>query len=461
MQKNWPKHPLTLSAIVFPFVLVLALSMGGFTDDPMHSVWGRDTPVFDILTLRAGPFPIRLLLWKFAVWVRPERPFDVMHIFPAVAHALNVGLVLALLRQFCTPRGALLWALFFLVYRPANEGVLWASTQPDVICTTFSLLALLAWRRGVEDSRWRLVALGLILVATATKLSAVVLPFLLMAHVLWMEEQTTVRERIRCAAPLLAPLALILVGYALWMAAHRGLWQTAYEPETFAVWKFLRIGENIARGLLLIRPINMVKSDAFGFLVLLVTVAAIWRSRGLVRFGLLWMVGFVGISAFSSGYIAGRYLYSASVGLILACSQLAVWADANAVRRRIAICGASLWMLVSLYCYQRDVRYFSCWGDVYREASALVRDHREDVRRAGRLAVARDFSPVNLWSAWLVRYEVGEGIETELQLPACPSDGRPCLSYGEIAEETVTAAGSLPVSGCEGHVTYRPPTLPR
>ncbi|MCB0221549.1 MAG: hypothetical protein KDH09_17760, partial [Chrysiogenetes bacterium] len=428
-------------------------------DDLVHPPVGDENPDSESFSLQAGPFPIRLLLWKLAAWLRPARPYDLMHILSAALHAANAGLLLILLRQLVSARAALLWTLFFVVYRPANEGVLWASTQPDVMVATFSLLALLAWRRGVNEPRWRLLGVGLAVLAMVTKLSAVVLPFLLLAHAWWVEEGGTARERVRRVLPMLVPLAGLGLIYALWMATHRGLWETNYEAHFLTFGKFPQTGENLARGLLLVRPAALVHSDAFGLSFLGATLFAVWRSRGIVRFGLLWMTGFVAANVFSSGYPAGRYLYAGSVGLILTASALAGWAAAHPLRKRIAMAGAGLWLLASLYAYQRDVRFYDCWGDVHREAQGAVHAHAGEIRAAGALAFARDYSPVYPWSQWLVRYEVGEGIQIETQLPACPGDGRPCLDFGDITEKNITASGSLPEGGCEGHVSFTPPAL--
>lgn len=119
----------------------------------------------------------------------PGRGLDprVFHAFNVVLHAVNAGLALLLLRRLLGSNRAATWAaaagaLLFGVHPVQVEPVGWVSGTKDLLCGTFTLLALLAYvmavRASAERIRWTPYALGTValILAMLSKPTAVVVP---------------------------------------------------------------------------------------------------------------------------------------------------------------------------------------------------------------------------------------------------------------------------------------------
>ena len=114
------------------------------------------------------------------------------HLVNAALHAVNTVLLFIVLRSMTAAR----WrsaavAALFAVHPLHVESVAWISERKDVLCTTFFLLTLLAYRRYVAApsfARGGLVFLGMAL-GLMTKSMLVTLPAVLLLLDFWPLEQ--------------------------------------------------------------------------------------------------------------------------------------------------------------------------------------------------------------------------------------------------------------------------------
>jgi tetratricopeptide (TPR) repeat protein len=144
------------------------------------------------------------------------------HLANVLWHVAACVLVLRLLSELFVPSAALAGALLFAVHPVHVEAVANVAGRGDVISAVFVLGACLLWVRRPEPERRptaRVVLLVCMLFTLAlfAKESAVVLPALLVlldaARGRWLLERTSVRSYARAVAPMLAALALLILGY--------------------------------------------------------------------------------------------------------------------------------------------------------------------------------------------------------------------------------------------------------
>src|SRR5213083_3155681 len=127
--------------------------------------------------------PLTYTLWGLLAAVFGPKPWA-FHLTNVALHALNGGLVFAVLRRLVTEddgRAALAGALLFALHPVQSEAVAWASEAKDLLSALFSLLAIrqyLVFREG-ENRRAYLWASGAFACALLAKPSAVVAPVLL------------------------------------------------------------------------------------------------------------------------------------------------------------------------------------------------------------------------------------------------------------------------------------------
>ena len=127
--------------------------------------------------------PLTYTLWGLLAAVVGPKPWA-FHLTNVALHALNAGLVFAVLRRLVTEddgRAALAGALLFALHPVQSEAVAWASETKDLLSALFSLLAIrqhLVFRER-ENRRAYLWASGAFACALLAKPSAVVAPALL------------------------------------------------------------------------------------------------------------------------------------------------------------------------------------------------------------------------------------------------------------------------------------------
>lgn len=172
------------------------------------------------------------------------------HLTNVLLHSLNAALVFMLARRLFAKSSArpfdrdisaafaaLLWSLHPL----RVESVAWISERRDVLSGAFILASVLAYIRGADEGenargdRWRLLALGFGAAAMASKVFAVMLPFILLVLDVRLRGKPRWPEKV----PWLIPMAVALVfnlaaqsqGSAVSLAnfgVSARLWQAAF-----------------------------------------------------------------------------------------------------------------------------------------------------------------------------------------------------------------------------------------
>ncbi|MBN1550597.1 tetratricopeptide repeat protein [bacterium] len=133
-------------------------------DDPANiyanpMLISHESPDFKAIWTRqyAGMFiPVTYSFWSFAVWMSKAMtsridPFF-FHLLNLLIHAVNAMLVFSLCKKLFHQRiSAFLATLFFAVHPLQVESVAWASGLKDLLCTFFSLMALMLYFSNSVD----------------------------------------------------------------------------------------------------------------------------------------------------------------------------------------------------------------------------------------------------------------------------------------------------------------------
>ena len=261
---------------------------------------------------------------------------------PVGYHAVNVGLhalssllVWRLLCRLAVP-GAWLIAAVFAVHPVHVESVAWVIERKDLLSTLLSLGAVHVWLRFGEapGARRYLLCLALFVGALLSKSIAVTLPAALLLLQWWRAGRVTWRD-VACLVPFfavaigitLADLAFyrdrvdytfdyslveraLIAARALWVYAGQLVWP-AHLPVLYLRWE-VRLG------------------DPLGWLALAALVALVvllWQARarvgrgplaGVLFFALTLspVLGFVDFSFMRFAFVADRFQYLASLGLL-------------------------------------------------------------------------------------------------------------------------------------------------
>lgn len=255
------------------------------------------------------------------------------HVTNVVLHAMNAILLLTLLRRLAVP-GALFAAAIFALHPVQVESVAWVTELKNVLAGFFSLLTLFAWLRFVERRRWQSYVLALLLFTCAmlSKTAASTLP-LVMILLAWWKDPTAWRRELPYVAPLLL-VALgfgwvtawreptdirralsfldraLIAGHALWFYAAKLIWPT-HLMAIYPLWS-----------------IDAHQRTQYGWLLAAFAVGtALWSLRRRLGVGPLIAVayfcitlaptlGFLNFSFMMVSYVADRFQYLPSVGLI-------------------------------------------------------------------------------------------------------------------------------------------------
>lgn len=195
-----------------------------FLNNPHYRGLGPDPLGWMFTTTHLGPY--QPLSWitlglDYVLWGE-ARPWG-YHLTSIVLHALNAGLlawlVMLLMRAAAQrrdapakPRGVSPWwalaiALLWSLHPLRVEAATWLSERREVLCGTFSLLALVAHLRA----RPRAITFALAVAAMLSKATAVTLPILFIIHDLWADADRT--------APSAGPRPLLLIRRHGWTLA--------------------------------------------------------------------------------------------------------------------------------------------------------------------------------------------------------------------------------------------------
>jgi len=278
------------------------------------------------------------------------------HAFNILVHGLNVLLVYALARRWCSLHvvhhaeyAALLAAMLFALHPAQTEAVTYISGRSVSLMTCFYLAGMLLWLHGR-----RVLAAFMLLAALAVKETAWTLPFALLLWQ-WAEGKT-----LRAAARDLLPLWLMLVAALLAMLAIPG-----YQRLLAGSLSVRGIGENLVAQVagqfyLLTQPLMLLRTnidpdipapDSLGWswvcqAVLLIGLLG-WglhamRKRLWLGLGILWL--FIHLlptnSLLPRADIANdRQLYLAMIGpvLLLTVTFARYWSPRAAVYGGVAL----------------------------------------------------------------------------------------------------------------------------
>ncbi|MDD9874906.1 MAG: tetratricopeptide repeat protein [Gammaproteobacteria bacterium] len=257
------------------------------------------------------------------------------HLVSLLLHLAVTLLLWRLLRRIEVP-GAWLAAAVFAVHPVHVESAVWVIGRKDLLASLFYLGCVLAYLRFVEHGRWGRYALALALFALSllSKAIAVTLPITLLIWHWWKSGRVTARDGLRIAPFVLLGLAIIAADliyyrsiesrsfdYSLWerlLMAAQSLWFYAGKlvwPTDLAViyphWD--------------LSPGNLLGWAAVGAGV--AVVAGLWFSRHRVGRGPLAgvlffavtlspVLGFVSFGYMRYSFVADRYQYLASAGII-------------------------------------------------------------------------------------------------------------------------------------------------
>jgi tetratricopeptide (TPR) repeat protein len=325
-------------------------------------------------------------------------PYHLLNIFFHAASAILLWCVLRVLRVRGAWLGAALWALHPVMV----QSVAWVTELKNTQSCLFYLLSIfffLNWtdqgaagsrlpRGRIRDRRSLIFALSLLffLLATLSKPSVVMLPFVLALCVWWM------RERIRWRDTLaLAPFALISVGASVWTIWEQKFHARAVGPDwvqTFperliiagkAVWFYL--GKLIwPHPLIFIYPRwNIDSSTVAAYLPLLTVIAglvALWFIRatwGRALFfaaayyviSLFPVLGFFSVYFFRYSFVSDHFQYLASMG-------------------PLALTGAGIATLLGRFCEKPD--HFVFHPDTVPRSGSTVASPRWRLLLSGALS---------------------------------------------------------------------------
>lgn len=181
-----------LAVLLFTFAVFSPVLFAGFTlfDDDLHIF---RNPIFTFHPLESFKYiwttpyrgffiPVTYSLWgavRYLVTFQsleqiPALPF---HLLSLVFHLLNVYLVGKFLsRTLKNETGQLIGTLFFAIHPLQVETVAWVSGFKDLVCTFFSLGALILFWDGLENRKPFYWSTLLYVFALVSKPSAVILP---------------------------------------------------------------------------------------------------------------------------------------------------------------------------------------------------------------------------------------------------------------------------------------------
>ena len=258
------------------------------------------------------------------------------HVVNVLLHLANTLLLWQLMRRMAVP-GAWVAAAVFAVHPVHVESVAWVIELKDVLSALCYLLAVWAWLRFVDESRPRryLGTLALYGAGMLAKSVVVTLPVTLLILQWWRRGRVTARDLLRSAPFFLLGAAISIGDLAFNRAQGVGGFGYSLIERTLiaarALWFYL--GK-------LFWPLDLgavyphwevTAHDPWGWVALAATggvVTALWFLRhrigrgplaGVLFFGvtLAPTLGFVDYNFMLFAFVADRYQYLASIGIIV------------------------------------------------------------------------------------------------------------------------------------------------
>jgi len=323
------------------------------------------------------------------------------HLTSILLHALNTVLLFALVRRAAadwraravatTPEPdvvAFVAAALFAVHPVMSEAVGYVSARADVLVAAFAHGALLALRAGVARVGWRVIGAVLMLAASATKETGIVLPVVALVGdrlLLGGDDSARRRRLLAWHVPFIAVAAALALARAasfVWIeypTAPLAVWSRV-ETKLVVVWRYVALllfpaGQSIAHALTTIATPQDPRAVAAA-LGLLAAVGLAWwlrRRAPLAVLGVAWFLLFLAPASAVALYepMAERRVYLSSAGLLLTVAVVttSVWARAGyAARRAGAVAFLVVLVVLGLLTLERNL--------VWRDAVTLWRDAR-------------------------------------------------------------------------------------
>ncbi len=305
------------------------------------------------------------------------------HVVNVLLHFGNTLLLRRLLGRLGVP-GAWVIAAVFAVHPVHVESVAWVIERKDLLSTLFYLAACLTWVRGGAAPRWGsgryLWTLALFVLGLLCKSIVVTLPAALVLGAWWKQGRVSGADVLR-----VVPFCLVGVGIAVADVSFSRVKESVildYSlPErvliaAHAVWFY--VGKLLwPVGLAVIYPhwdVSVTNPLAWGYVVAAGTVVAVlwWQRRrigrgplaGVLFFGVTLgpVLGFVDYGYMQFSFVADRYQYLASIGVLgavvgAAASGLAHarggsvgrWGAAGVVLLAIVVLGTLTWRQAGIY----------------------------------------------------------------------------------------------------------------
>ena len=311
------------------------------------------------------------------------------HAVNLALHFANTVLLLALLRRLAVP-GAWFGAAVFAVHPVHVEAVAWVIARKDLLATLFSLSACHVWIRfvvppggktGRTPIRPWLLTLLLYVAGMLSKTVAVTLPAVLLLWHWWKQERVTARDGLRLLPFFAVGLAVAAANTAYYASREAtNLGSFGYSP----VERLLLAAQAIGfYGAKLVWPADLVviyphwevsTTNGLAWLCAAGTaavLAALWFLRRRIGKGplaavlffvvtLLPVLGFVDYGYMQFSFVADRYQYLASAGviaLLVAVAALGTTRLPTALRRIVAIPAAALLALLGTLTWQQASLY--------------------------------------------------------------------------------------------------------
>ncbi len=273
-----------------------------------------------------------------------RRPFP-FHLTNVLLHALNAGLLFALLRRWTGSRWAACWAALIWAWHPLRtEGVAWISCRKDVLSGLFFLLCLRAYARsfaGTGQSRgWFWASAGFLALGLMSKSTLMATPFVLLLLDEWpLGRAAGAAKNLRKAFGLIAEkwpfwgmataaAAVSLLGHEAAGSVHPTSLGTRLARVPIHVGFYL--WRTFAPRNLAVLYADVATTGARVALATALVAAALWatwrwrRRWPMLLVGWLWFLGALlpvsGIVAFGAQSRADRYVYLPAMGLSLAAA---------------------------------------------------------------------------------------------------------------------------------------------
>ncbi len=171
------------------------------------------------------------MLWlEWRLW--GNRPAG-YHVVNVLLHAAGAVLLWRVLRRLAVP-GAWLAGLLFAVHPVSVASAAWITELKSTLSLALYLLTLLVYLRYEDRAglRWRLLAIGLCLLALLAKTSVVVLPLVMLLCAWWRRGTVRRQDVVRSLPFFILSLTLGLV--TVWFHSHNAVHGLVVRPEGIA-----------------------------------------------------------------------------------------------------------------------------------------------------------------------------------------------------------------------------------